>query len=265
MNYEPPGSGATTPCHEAVTAGRQGAAAGIWVYSIAYNAPQNPATPPPSCRTAQPTRQAASSTRRIAGLTPPTEVERLRDDVQHRAEQHDSKCARSEQVLLSAGRARAFARTEVRTRSRRSSWTSGTTYLASSASSPAELWVPHVDMSSFGVASGASRQPLSALCRLPRLLRPAAFVYLSPRRWRRRSMGRRPSSRPATPRFRRRSRPRFVTARSPRRLQKFNTFKCSATWTGGKAVLWARALPKNQFCASTTGLSGLSSDACAGR
>jgi hypothetical protein len=36
---------------------------------------------------------------------------------------------------------------------------------------------------------------------------------------------------------------------------KFTTFKCSATWGSGTAVVWARALPKNQFCASATGLS----------
>ena len=37
--------------------------------------------------------------------------------------------------------------------------------------------------------------------------------------------------------------------------KKFNTFKCSATWIRGTVIVWARALPKNQFCASITGLS----------
>ena len=47
MNYEPPGAATTEPCHEAVTQAASAAAAGIWVYSIAYNASQNPATVTP--------------------------------------------------------------------------------------------------------------------------------------------------------------------------------------------------------------------------
>lgn len=41
----------------------------------------------------------------------------------------------------------------------------------------------------------------------------------------------------------------------PARQQKFNTFRCSATWNGGRATVWARALPGGTFCASSTGLA----------
>jgi hypothetical protein len=35
----------------------------------------------------------------------------------------------------------------------------------------------------------------------------------------------------------------------------YNTFRCSATWNGGKATVWARALPGKRFCASAASLA----------
>jgi hypothetical protein len=54
--------------------------------------------------------------------------------------------------------------------------------------------------------------------------------------------------------------PSTITATSckglpPARQQKFNTFRCSATWSHGRATIWARALPGGTFCASSTGLA----------
>jgi hypothetical protein len=36
---------------------------------------------------------------------------------------------------------------------------------------------------------------------------------------------------------------------------KYSRFRCTATWGGGKSRVWARALPRGRFCASSTGLS----------
>ena len=54
--------------------------------------------------------------------------------------------------------------------------------------------------------------------------------------------------------------PSTITATSckglpPARQQKFNTFRCSATWSHGHATIWARALPGGAYCASSTGLA----------
>lgn len=54
--------------------------------------------------------------------------------------------------------------------------------------------------------------------------------------------------------------PSMITAASctglpPAKQQKFNTFRCAATWNHGRATIWARALPAGAFCASSTGLA----------
>ena len=37
--------------------------------------------------------------------------------------------------------------------------------------------------------------------------------------------------------------------------KKYSTFRCTATWQRGKSRVWARALPRGKFCASSTGLN----------
>ena len=44
-------------------------------------------------------------------------------------------------------------------------------------------------------------------------------------------------------------------ARRAGRGKKYSTFRCTATWQRGKSRVWARALPRGRFCASSTGLS----------
>jgi hypothetical protein len=38
-------------------------------------------------------------------------------------------------------------------------------------------------------------------------------------------------------------------------VRSFTTFRCTATWARGTSTVWARALPRGTFCASSTGLA----------